>query len=311
MKKLLLTLTVLIAITIKTYAQIPNPNFENWSNGANAAPTGWQDHGSNHVGFYPVTQTTDKYLGTYAVRIENKITATDTTKGDIYTVRPNNGQGFGPAFPISVRYNNLKGFYKYTPLNGDSAQMIVYITKTGYVNPTPGYGKLLAWGQKNLGAAATYTPFSFGYGASANFTYFDNVVVPDSGYIDMAAYKGISTTAYNLPPLGNSVLFVDALNFDSYLTGINEPSDITTNFNLFPNSNSGIFDVNFETAETDFTTIKIYDVEGREVMNLFSGNLSSGNHAFHYSMPELTIGNYLYVVASGKGYRAEKICVQK
>ena len=46
-------------------------------------------------------------------------------------------------------------------------------------------------------------------------------------------------------------------------------------------------------------------------MNLFSGTLNSGNHSFHYNIPELANGNYIYVVASGKGYRAEKMSIQK
>jgi hypothetical protein len=309
MKKFTFILTVLFALAISVNAQIPNFSFENWSSGTNAAPDGWSDHGSHHTGFYPTTQTTDKYSGIYAVKLENKITTTDTTEGNLYTTRPGGKEGFGPAFAINTRYNNLKGFYKYTPLNGDSAQIIVYITKTGFVGP---WGNLLAWGQKNMAAALTYTPFSVGYlESSANFTYNDNVVVPDSGYIDISAYRSIGTSTYNLPPLGNSILIVDALNFDSYITGTEEQMDITTDFNLFPTVNIGIFNVNFNTSENDFTTIKIYDLEGREIMNLFSGELSSGNHEFHYSMPELNNGNYLYVVASGKGYRAEKICIQK
>jgi hypothetical protein len=307
--KILFSTTSLILFLFSINAQvIPNNNFENWTNGANSPPDGWQDRGSNHTGFYPTTRTTDKYLGTYAVRLENKITSTDTTKGDISTIRPNGEEGFGPAFPIAARYNNLKGFYKYAPLNGDSAQIIVFLTKTGYSGP---WGNLLAWGQKNMAAAATYTPFSVGYlELLANFSYNDNTLIPDSGYIDIAAFKMIGAS-YDLPPQGNSILYVDALNFDTYLTGIAEQMDMTTNFKLFPNAGKGIFDVNFETKENDFTTIKIYDMEGREVLNLFSGNLSTGNHQFHYNVQELNNGNYLYVVATGKGYRVEKIAIVK
>jgi len=309
MKKLTIILFVLIAITFKANAQIPNFNFENWSNGAENAPDEWEAHGSNHVGFFPVTQSTDNYLGTYAVRLENKITTTDTTVGNICTIRPNNEGGFGPAFPIDSRYNNLKGFYKYTPLNGDSAQIIVYITKTDFSGP---WENLVAWGQKNLGAAETYTPFSVGYlDSTENFIYTDSIVVPDSGYIDISAYKGIGSSTYDLQPLGNSVLYVDALNFDTYLAGINEHKEITSNFKLFPTINNGGFDVIFETTEKEYTTIKIYDMQGREIMNLFNDNLSSGKHTFHYNLHELNNENYLYVVASGKGYRSEKICIQK
>jgi hypothetical protein len=308
--KILFSTALLVLFMYSLNAQvIPNYNFETWTNGPNSSPDGWVDHGSNHAGFYPATQTTDKYLGTYAVRIENKITATDTTYGTCATIRPNGSEGFGPAFPISVRYNTLKGFYKYIPINGDSVQIIVYLTKTGFSGP---WGNLLAWGQGNLGAAATYTPFSVGYLDSlATFIYNDNFLIPDSGYISLAAYKSLGGTLYNLKPLGNSVLFVDVLNFDSFITGIKANRDITTNFALFPNANNGIFDVKFNTSENDFTTIKLFDMAGKEIINLYSGLLTAGDHEFHYALPELINGNYLYVVASEKGYRAENLSIQK
>ncbi len=309
MKKATTIMTFLIVWSIITVAQIPNFSFENWSNGAYAPPDGWEDNESNHPGFYPVTQTSESYLGTYAVRIENKITATDTTEGDLSTTRPNNAGGFGPAFPIPTRYDNLKGYYKFDPLNGDSAQIIVYITKTGYAGE---WGDLIAFGLKNMGVATTYTPFSVGYlDTSPIFLYLDSLEVPDSAYINIAAFRGLVDTLSDLRPLGNSVLIVDALNFDTYLVGINEHMAITTNLSLFPNASSGDFDVSFSTSENEYTTIKIYDLQGREIRNLYSGQLSAGNHSFHYSMPELNNGNYLYVVASGKGYSTEKICIQK
>lgn len=316
MKTTLLTSAILaigtVFISPIAYGQIPNYNFETWSNGANSAPDGWEDHGSAHPGFYPAIQTNDKYLGSYAVRLENKITATDTTRGNINTIRPNGAEGFGPAFPIATRYNNLKGFYKYTPLNGDSALIMVYITKTGYVNPQyPQWGILLAFGQKNMGATPTYSPFSVGYLDSlTNFYYFDNVVVPDSAYIDISAYKAFGPSG-PLKPLGNSILYVDALNFDSYLSGVNETMNITTGFCLYPNSNNGNFNVVFETSKTDYTTITIYDLEGRKVKDLFNGKLNAGLHSFQYDLRELNNGNYLYMVATAEGYKVEKLTIQR
>lgn len=309
MKNFTIFIVILFSALFTLNAQIPNFSFENWTNGANAAPDGWSDHGSNHAGFYPATQSTDAYHGSYAVHIENKIDATDTTYGNLYTTRPNGGEGFGPAFQINQRYDNLKGFYKFIALNGDSAQVIVYITKTGFVGP---WGDLLAWGEENLGAATTYTPFSVGYLDSlTTFIYMDGTEIPDSGYISLCAYKPIDGSEINLPPQGNSVLIVDALNFDTYITGVNENMDITENFILYPSIGNGIFNVSFSTSENDYTTIKIYDLEGREITNLFSGSLDSGNHEYCYNISDLNNGNYLFVVASGRGYRAEKICIQK
>lgn len=311
--KLLLTKALLFLFACSVRAQvIPNYNFENWSNGANSAPDGWLTHGSQQAGFYPATQTTDNYLGTYALRLENKITLTDTTGGSVSTIRPNGREGFGPAFPVATRYNNLKGFYKYAPLNGDSAELVVFITKTGYSN-SQGWSDLLAWGQKHLGAASTYTPFSVGYmDALSGFYYDSNTEVPDSAYIEIGSYKFVGTApGVETKPLGNSVLYMDALNFDTYITGIDERLNITTGFKLFPTMNDGDFKVSFGTLKSDFTTIKVYDLNGREVKNLLSENLNEGQHTFHYDLKNMNSGSYLLVIATGEGYKAERFYIQK
>lgn len=310
MKKLLLL--SLVFLYAGSYGQvIPNYDFESWSNGPNNAPNGWEDRGSNHAGFYPASQSTDKYLGNYSVKIENKLTSTDTTKGSIATLRPGGQQGFGPAFAVGTRYNNLKGFYKYMPQNGDSGQIIVYITKTGFVNGQ-GWGNLLAWGQKHLGAASVWTPFSVGYLDSlSNFYYFDNTAVPDSAYLEICAYKMIGTTGGDLPAFGNSALYVDALNFDTYLSGVNEHMNITKGFALFPSVTSGKFNVEFETETSEFTSLKLYDLNGQLVKFLYGGPLTAGKHIMNYDASELTNGTYLFVLATESGYKANKLIISK
>lgn len=307
MKKLLLIAKLMLVIgALPLSAQIiPNYNFENWSNGANAAPDNWQDHGTNHPGFYPVTRSTDYSLGTYSVRLENKIANGDTTKGEFETFYPGYGEGLGPVFPVSTAYTSLKGFYKYVPENGDSAMVMVALFKDGYAN-TQGFANLLAFGYAMLGTASTFTPFS-----SIDFWY-DGAGVPDSAYINIAAFKGIDiTNGQQLPVHGNSVLYVDALNFDSYISGINDPNAITRNFNLYPTVGSGEFNLWFDTDKSDFTTIRVYDMQGREVKDLFAGTLSQGAHTFHYAINDLENSAYLLVVATGSGYRTEKIVISK
>ncbi|TAL57177.1 MAG: T9SS type A sorting domain-containing protein [Bacteroidetes bacterium] len=306
--KLLITKTLLILSVYSVNAQvIPNYSFETWSNGANNAPDGWVDHGSKHVGFYPASQSTDHFLGSYSAHLENKITITDTSKGLIET---SNGieEGFHPAFPINTRYTTLKGFYKFIPQNGDSAVIITVFYKTGYAH-SQGFGNLLAIGWKNIGVAASvWTPFT-----TMNIYYDNNATdTPDSAYISLGAFQEMNFyTGVRYPVKGNSALYIDALNYDSFLTGISEHMDITTNFKLFPNANNGAFDLSFETIKSDYTTIKIYDLSGREAMTLFSGNLNSGAHTLHYDVKILDNGNYLFVIATGEGYRAEKLFIQK
>ncbi len=301
------TILTLFAMTFIANGQvIPNYNFETWTNGTNAAPDGWRDHGSAHPGFYAVTQSTEHTLGSYSVKIENKILNNDTTAGIIETIYPGSSEeGISPVFPVNAAYTTIKGYYKYLPQGGDSAQVICALFKTGYVH-SQGFGNIIAFGHAEGGAAATFTPFS-----SDDF-FYDGVGIPDSAYISVSAYKGISLTlGGNQPVLGNSVLYIDALNFDDFITGINHPLDITRTFLLYPIAGTGDFNLSFETDKSDYTTIKVYDLEGREVKNLFAGTLNSGTHTFHYSINDLESSAYLLVVATGSGYRSEKIYITK
>src|ERR1035437_8033276 len=78
MKKITIILTVLIAMTMKSNAQIPNSGFENWTTVNNCIePTSWHsiyslmDSSGNYC---QVTRSTDHYpvsVGSYSVRIAN------------------------------------------------------------------------------------------------------------------------------------------------------------------------------------------------------------------------------------------------
>ncbi|MFN0201981.1 MAG: T9SS type A sorting domain-containing protein [Bacteroidia bacterium] len=283
MKRIILTFTIFIVAVTTATAQIPNAGFENWSAGANAAPDGWVDFGFSVA---TVSRSTDKYLGSYAIKVENKVTAADTTEGLAYCM----------PYPVATRYTALTGYYKYTPLNGDTALVLGSLTKAGYVN-TGGDANVLGVAGVECLAAATYTPFSVA------FDYDAPTLVPDSGSILIFAASGGAK--------GNSVLLVDALNYNTF-TSIDEALDITQDFALYPNPISdGNFEVRFSTMEEDFVTVRIFDMNAKEVMNLFSGTMPAGKHEYRYNLSTLNSGNYLYMVSSGKGFRVEKICIQK
>jgi hypothetical protein len=165
-----------------------------------------------------------------------------------------------------------------------------------------------------LGAASVFTPFS-----TTDF-YNDSVFsgAPDSAYIDIAAYKELNFstgTKIPYPVKGNSVLFIDALNFDTYLgaTGTlpgGQNLQITRNFRLVMFADKNIFLAQFETFTTDYATVKIFDMAGRQCTCLFDGTMSAGTHEMKFDSRALGRGTYLFVIASAKGYTAEKLTVQ-
>ncbi len=306
MKKTITLFLCLVGMIGLRAQEIPGYNFENWSLGDTLGPDGWQCHANNFNGFNAVTKSTDHCEGSFSVKLAIQITpGVDTIVGNLESKQAGGQEGLNPAFPVTMAHTSITGYYKYTSVAGDSAQIFAPLFKTGYNNPL-GYGNILAMAAGVAGSVPTFTPFSL------NFGYFD-VQVPDSGYISLSPFKEIDiANGSKLPAHGNSVLYVDALNYDTYITtGINDKADITTNFSLYPRAGNGHLQVRFETANTDFTTIKVYDLAAREIKGLYSGELNSGMQSFNFNLTDVPNGNYLFVVATDKGYRVEKFSVVK
>jgi len=283
-------------------AQIPNSSFETWSNGPNSVPDGWRS-GSNVV-----QRSTDHFSGNYSAMITTSINGTDTARGQMETgtVTDTNGNP-KPAFPVSQRHTSFKGYYKYNPVNGDSANLGCMLFKNGYSSGYPGAlpGMLGFAFQTFGGSVSTFTPFSIDFG------YFDNTLVPDSGWAILSAYVFYRGTNTNLRPLGNSVLYVDAVSFDTYATGIQQVNDITNSFKLMPNANNGKFQIQYDLKDAGFTTLKIYDMNGHELRNLGSGNFVSGHYTQDCDATELAKGNYLIVLSGENGFHSEELVIAR
>lgn len=282
-------------------AQIPNSGFEIWSNGPNSDPDGW------HSGNNAVQQSTDHVLGNYSAKVASVISGIDTTRGQMETgLASDTSGGPSPAFPVNLRHTSFKGYYKYTPLGGDSADLGCMLFKTGFSSGFPGApaGMIGIAFSTFGGAASTFTPFSI------NFTYLDTTnLVPDSGWIILTSYVFFRGTNTNLKPLGNSVLYVDALSFDNYATGIGQVNDIATGFKIMPNVNNGQFELQYQLKESGYATLKIYDMDGREMRDLCSGNWPAGFYSQNYNVSELANGNYLVVLANENGFHSEKLII--
>ncbi len=303
MKKIF-TLLFFATLMMAVRAQIPNSSFEFWTNGPNSDPDGWRSGSS------VAQQSTDHVAGAYSVKIQTTIITNDTSRGQIETggVADTSG-GPKPNFAVSQRHTSFKGYYKYTPLNGDSAQLGCMVFKTGFSSGFPGApaGMLGIAFSTFGGAVSTFTPFSI------DFSYLDSTqnFTPDSGWVILASYVFFRGTNQNLRPQGNSALYVDALSFDNYATGINEVNDITSSFYVFPNVSNGQFELHYELKEDGYVTLKIYDMDGREMRNLGSGNFTAGLYSQSYNVSGLANGEYLMVLGGENGFHSEKLIIMK
>jgi len=246
MRKFTIILIVLFALTIKTNAQIPNSGFENWTtvNGYDSL-SGWGSLNYLSKGsFYAVTKSIDHYpttVGAYSVRIENNKALLSNYSG----VGCINTGGFGPkhpVFPITGHPTNLTGYYKFTPQNGDTMGIVIRL----YLN----------------GVQVTHNELTSTVSES-NWTSFnisiDSYTSADSAFISISP----SNFDGNVEKIhGNSVMYVDNLNFDNLITSISEQTSENTAFSLYPNPASDIVTLNIDNRNDADLTMYVYNVIG-------------------------------------------------
>ncbi len=267
-----LTLTAFLLFTIGItvmVSQIPNKEFEVWDDmGSYMEPEDWWSTNSYSTGsFFPVTRSTDHFpnsLGNYSVRIENNPSLLPNY-GALGITWVGEHTMPDPAFPIIGHPTSLTGYYKFFPENGDTMLINVLLFNSGNVYAQ---GKLL-----NTEAVAEWTSFDI---------LFNSYSDVDSAQVVLSTYNAVGPD--NVPH-GNSVLFVDNLNFDSLIISIDELSHEDYVFSLFPNPAHDIVTLNISSSNYAEFVVNIYNVAGSLIrsesiqhkqQNIDVGDLNNG-----------------------------------
>ena len=90
--------------------------------------------------------------------------------------------------------------------------------------------------------------------------------------------------------------------------------DIPTKYLLsqnYPNPFNPSTTISFSIPTSEFVTLKVYDVLGREVATLVNENLSAGNYSYNFDASNLTNGVYLYKLQAGKYNEIKKMVLTK
>lgn len=132
-KHLLFIVCVAITATLSFAQVIPNGGFETWTSTTFDAPTGY---GTSNLDCWPLfgvenaTQVTDAQNGTYAIKLETKISGGDTALAYFYEGDPTKTKG---GIPYAEKPTSLTGYYKGTFQTGDSGGVWVIFKKSGSV----------------------------------------------------------------------------------------------------------------------------------------------------------------------------------
>lgn len=230
-------------------AQIPSGDFETWNTfGAYMQPNGWHSTNEYSSGpFYAITRDTSHFplgIGNYSIRLENNLSAGFPDGGG--AAKTGNLFSDQEKFPITGHPTSLTGYYKFFPQSGDTMTIRLTLFYMGSEVVT-------AAGFTNVG--------------EPNWVSF-NLPIPsytnaDSAIILLASFKidTVSGTAY---PQGNSVLYVDNLNFDNLITGINNIS--STGITIYPNpATDQLF---IETGDdSEYLQLALIDQLGKTALN--------------------------------------------
>lgn len=246
--------------SLSAQTQIDNGNLDSWNNmGSYEEPAGTMLKTLNSLTSLgvpvTVTKTSDAKSNLAAELKSNTLVALNIfIPGVLATIQV---QTAPPAaflgVPFTEKPARFKGWYKYSPVQGDSAEILIALMKrNGAVRDTVGRAAM-----KIKNSVAAYTPFDM------PITYYSTTQVPDSLII-----LCVSSAGYNFSNLlacagkNNSTLWVDELELE-YSSGLSE-SYPGLPMRLWPNPTHDVLHLGVEGWQAGALLV-ITDATGRQV----------------------------------------------
>lgn len=271
MKKLVVTFSLIIASTIGAMAQVPDFNFESWANvqfGTLQDPIGWASLNTlNLVGTAQslFKETTTPFAGTTSAKITT-VKVVGASIPNPYTTGNLDTAGVlaigkvsisPPAFNYGYTYANRPAILsfesKYTPVGGDSAFVLVYLTKW---NTGTSKRDTVATGKYGTGATtSSYVLNNITMNYTAN-------VMPDSEqiFISSSVYSHVGAKI-------GSAFWVDAFAWSGY-NSVNELNN-NVSVSYFPNPATN--SIHF-TSSVNSSAVEVFDISGRSMGVSFMKN---------------------------------------
>lgn len=176
-------------------------------------------------------------------------------------------------------------------------------TKWSFPEGTTITGKsyLIVWADENLTQEGIHANFKLSAsGEKIILSNIDNSVIDSVSFsaqttnLSMARHpNGTGTFSFGLPTFkanNDEIVSVDELSLKNYDFGLNQN---------YPNPFNPSTNISFSIPNTGLVTLKVYDVLGREVLDLLNDNISAGNHSILFNASNLSSGIYIYRLTYG------------
>lgn len=171
---------------------------------------------------------------------------------------------------------------------------------SGYNTSNPDLYSWLTYGQID-------TLYNAGGDGAVSIFAKDFVNIPAGGEVEM--WVGISVGDNEAEMIANMALAKDK--YDLITVGVEPdyltiPSDYILNQN-YPNPFNPATTIRFAIPQSEFVSLKVYDVIGNEVANLVNEELVAGSYKVQFDAATLTSGIYFYQLITGNYSETKKM----
>ena len=285
MLKLINTFSVIIILASLISAQeIPNPGFENWT-GNN--PDSWLAN-NPPTGPPAVTPNSNAHSGSFCARLE-------VVEFSGFPFPPTLSAGVdGVGFPVSQRYENLTGYYKFSPSSGDYFDISIFMWEGGLGGTVIGTGTF-----SSQTGVADWTQFSVPINYVAQGT-------PDlcSMLILVGIYQNSGGVA-----LVDDLAFGGASDVEPIKDGL-IPKQFELNQN-YPNPFNPSTSIEYSIPSESFVELKVYDVLGNEVASLVNEQQQAGVYRADFTGENLPSGIYFARITANEFTQIVKMILLK
>jgi sugar lactone lactonase YvrE len=278
--------------------------------------------------------TTDGNIAVSYVFGGSPIKIFDGTTGDVITTVTASKRGFSRSFAISPDGNRL-----FSPNSGDGGMIDEWVSPDGV------FGEYKRDSTRTLGlgmqsGAVVYYPGGILYATAAgignnpdaqapwNSTRTYGLSVNSGQKVDSLRWEYGTATAFAIP----RSIAISADGLTMYLgtfstgipavqkftrtsqTSVERDNQRTDGFALsqnYPNPFNPSTSISYTLPEAGMTTLKVYDMLGREVATLVNGVVSQGSHTVTFNAENLGSGVYMYELRSGNTRITNKMTLMK
>jgi len=289
MKKLTFLFSVFLTILFShiSFAQIRNGSFENWPDMERADPGDWDTYDEYYQD--AVTLSADAFDGSNAARLE---------------VLDNGGSPFQPflvswedggGHPVSERYPNVTGYYKFHNEGNDKFKVSVEM----FVGFNP-----VGAGEAFFDATSEYTPFN----VPINYTGSET---PSNAVVTFS----IADPETWIATIGSWAL-VDLVELGGQIpVGIKlQEATLPRKFNLrqnYPNPFNPTTRIELSLPFSGEVSLKVYDILGQDVGTLVSEGLGPGSYTYEWDAEGLASGVYIYQLRAGEFIETRRMVLMR